>query len=173
MMEKKVFKASKGSMIKKEKVQAYGEFLWNFKEENGNVITPAQVIEAAKPKKSPIHDFFEWDNEVAGEKYREWQARYLLGRIEVVITVDGDEQDIKAFHNIVTVVPEDGSEGRERGYVTVADLRENPDYLDIVLEDAKKEIVFWEKRYSQYKRLRKFKELRPLFTTIKAMQINV
>jgi len=43
-------------------------------QENGNV-RPTTLIERAKPKDSPIHDAFEWDNKKAGHEFRLIQAR--------------------------------------------------------------------------------------------------
>ena len=162
-MEKRIFKAGKGSTFDDEKAQTYGEFLWKMREENGDVLTPIQIVDKAKPKASPIHECFEWNDEIAGDKYRLWQARYLIGRIEIIVVSDGEEDQIRAFHNISV---QDGEE-HERGYVTLKDIRENEDYLEIVLAGALDEIKSWQRRYSQYKRLKVFKPLKPLFKTIK------
>jgi len=162
-MEKRIFKAGKGSTFDDVKAQTYGEFLWKIREENGDVLTPIQIVEKAKPKASPIHEFFEWNDEIAGDKYRVWQARYLIGRIEIIVESDGEEDQIRAFHNISV---QDGEE-HERGYVTVQDIQSNQDYLEIVLENAVGEIKSWQKRYEQYKRLKVFKALKPIFKAIR------
>lgn len=40
-------------------------------------------MDAARPEASPLHDYFEWDDEAAGEKYRQLQAaRIMRWRIE-------------------------------------------------------------------------------------------
>ncbi len=162
-MEKKVFKAGKGSTFNNEKAQVYGEFLWKIREENGDVLTPTQIVGKAKPKNSPIHEYFEWDDSVAGDKWRLWQARYLIGRIEIIVESDGEEDQIRAFHNISV---QEGEE-HERGYVTLKDVRENENYLEIVLAGALDEIKSWQKRYSQYKRLKVFKPLKPIFKAVR------
>jgi hypothetical protein len=41
-------------------------------------LTPKIVVNAARKKDSPLHDRFEWNNAVAGEKYREVQAAELI-----------------------------------------------------------------------------------------------
>lgn len=163
-MEKRIFKAGKGSTFNDENAQTYGEFLWQIREENGDTLNPAMVLEKARPKVSPIHNFFEWDDGIAGDKYRLWQARYLIGRIEIIVQTEEGEEQTRAFYNI-SVETED--EGHERGYVTIKDIQENEDYLEIVLENALGEIKSWQKRYSQYKRLKTFKPLKPLFKAIK------
>lgn len=161
-MEKKTFKAGKGSSFDDVKAQTYGEFLWKLKEENGDVLTSAQIVEKAKPKNSPIHDYFEWDDTTAGEKWRLWQARNLIGRIEIIVVSDGKEDQIRAFHNISV---QEGEE-HERGYVTLRDVQKNENYFEIVLENALNEIKSWQKRYGQYKRLKVFKPLKPIFKAI-------
>ena len=132
-MEKRIFKAGKGSTFNDERAQIYGEYLWKIREENGDFLTPEMVVEKAKGKISPIHEFFEWDNSTAAEKYRIWQARYLLGRIEIIIKSDEGDDQVRAFLNISVKSADDGG---ERGYVTLTDVQENSDYLEIVLENA-------------------------------------
>ena len=162
-MEKRIFKAGKGSGFNNEKAQVYGEFLWKIREENGDVMTPHQIVDKAKPKSSPIHEYFEWDDGIASEKYRIFQARNLIARIEIIVQSDGEEDQIRAFHNISV---QDGEE-HERGYVTLKDVQSNQDYLEIVLAGALDEIKSWQKRYSQYKRLKVFKPRKPIFKAIK------
>ncbi|MFZ4581265.1 MAG: hypothetical protein ACOYM7_01330, partial [Paludibacter sp.] len=42
-------------------------------------ISPDNVLEEARNKNNPIHDNFEWDNKIAGDKFRKQQVRQLLG----------------------------------------------------------------------------------------------
>jgi hypothetical protein len=54
-------------------------------------LRPAEVVEEARPKTAALHPAFEWNNGVAGEKWREHQARKLIRSIEVVEDRDGEE----------------------------------------------------------------------------------
>ena len=56
-------------------------------------LKPVTVVEKAKPKRSPIHKAFEWDDGVAGEKYRVHQARNLIRAVRVVVD-DGPEETV-------------------------------------------------------------------------------
>jgi hypothetical protein len=47
-------------------------------DERDGSITPEAVVAAARPKNSPLHQLFDWDNEVAGDKWRNHQARILI-----------------------------------------------------------------------------------------------
>ena len=169
-MSKKRFVAGVGANFGDDKAQVYGEFLWKLKESNGETLSPEYVVQNATPKTSPIHDYFEWDDKVAGGKYRTWQARYLLGRIEIVIEEDGKGETTRAFHNISIKNQKDEN---ERGYVTLTDVKNNADYLQIVLENALDEIKSWQKRYSQYKRIAKFRIFNPLFKEIKNIEKRI
>ena len=42
------------------------------------VFTSKQVLELARPKNSPIHQYFDWDDSHAAELYRLEQARQLI-----------------------------------------------------------------------------------------------
>jgi hypothetical protein len=53
-------------------------------QEKGN-LTPDRVIHYARNEKAALHESFEWDDTVAGHKYRIQQANALI-RIHCVIT---------------------------------------------------------------------------------------
>jgi hypothetical protein len=45
---------------------------------HGGHLEAKDVLEAAKSKKSPLHQYFEWDDAKAGEAHRLYQARLLI-----------------------------------------------------------------------------------------------
>ena len=47
-------------------------------------LVPETVLEAARDNDNPLHLDFEWNNEIAGHKYRMNTARKMIGSIEVV-----------------------------------------------------------------------------------------
>ncbi len=67
-------------------------------------IRPAAVVERARPKKSPLHNAFEWDNKAAADQYRLDQARQL---IRAVVSIPQPERGesftpIRAFVSVTT-----------------------------------------------------------------------
>lgn len=62
-------------------------------------LTPGIVVEEATPETSPLHGHFEWDNGVAGHKYRLVQARQLIRSCKLTYreTPLGDPQRVRAF----------------------------------------------------------------------------
>jgi len=55
-------------------------------ERHGGKLTPSLVVEAAANPASPLHSEFTWDDSVAGQRYREVQARRLIRSVEVRVT---------------------------------------------------------------------------------------
>lgn len=47
-------------------------------------VGPEQLVERARAADSPVHHLFEWDDSVAGERYRLEQARLYIARVEYV-----------------------------------------------------------------------------------------
>ena len=54
------------------------------------MISPADLVADAKPKKSPLHALFEWRDSVAAALHREQQAADVL-RALVVVSVEMDD----------------------------------------------------------------------------------
>ena len=51
-------------------------------------LTAKSVVDESRPEDAPLHSAFEWNDSVAGERYREQQARSL---IRAVITIETPE----------------------------------------------------------------------------------
>jgi len=61
-------------------------------------VTPENVVEHAKNEETTLNKMFEWDNEIAGEKYRIQQARDILRNISVeYIKKDNTKTQIRAY----------------------------------------------------------------------------
>lgn len=64
-------------------------------------LTPAVIVEAATPGDHPLHNRFEWDDTVAGHKYRLQQAKQLIRVVrETYIDRAGNPEDVRFFHAI-------------------------------------------------------------------------
>lgn len=69
--------------------------LFGIYESNGGVLTPKAVVEASRPKGAPLHDRFEWDNRLAGEKYREVQAAQLIRSVHITRVTDTERGPVR------------------------------------------------------------------------------
>lgn len=137
---------AKGALYGKKEAAALGAVL----ESIGFSATPAQIVEAARPVKSPIHKLFEWNNTVAGEKYRLQQARWHTAHLEVVIVSGEGTEKTKAFHSVV--ISNDAGD-REKAYCSMENISENSDLREQVIAKALAELNAWKFRYGQYRRV--------------------
>ena len=83
-------------------------------------LTPERVIEVARPRTSPLHEFFEWDDSEAAKQWRLEQARRMIRGVEVVIMVDKRELSTVRYVRD-PLAPKD-----EQGYVSVPQLQNEP-----------------------------------------------
>lgn len=97
---------------------------------NNGSLTPDLVVKDAEDTSSPLHELFEWDDGVAGHKYRIEQARQVITSVRVVITTEH-----KAV-STVYYVRDPEAESTEQGYVSIDKLKSDSDLAreSIVME---------------------------------------
>src|SRR6267142_1830655 len=78
----------------------------------GRPPTPDDIIDAAADPQHALHGDFEWNDSLAGHRWRQMQARALLRSVEVVVIRKG-----RAVHSVEYV--RNPSLGRQQGYVNV------------------------------------------------------
>lgn len=112
-------------------------------------LTPAVVVDEARPKNHPLHSRFEWDNAVAGHRYRLIQAHELIQSVKVSYTDrKGAHVDVRAFH---AVKNESGYE-----YKPVDEVTSDPVLTEIVRRDMERE---WRQLKARYDRFKEFSEM--------------
>lgn len=72
---------------------AVGHEIAALRDRDGVIAAPA-VVERAQQHHSAMHSYFDWDNNVAGPKWREEQARYLLRQVVTVVADPVTEDEI-------------------------------------------------------------------------------
>lgn len=97
---------------------------------NNGSITPDLVVKDAEDSSSPLHELFEWDDSVAGHKYRLDQARQVITSVRVVLTTEH-----KAV-STVYYVRDPEADSTEQGYVSIDKLKSDSDLAreSIVME---------------------------------------
>ena len=149
-IEKTNWEAIHKGKLSEDKVRKYKEELEKLELKYNGVLTPQNVLREAQSKASPLHEFFDWENETAGEKWRIWQARFLIGSIKVKVNFDGTVKEYKRYLNVrISADREDAS----RGYVNSNVVLINPDYKEQIIKKAIKEVEYWKKQYSDYNEL--------------------
>lgn len=115
--------------------------------QNGGTVLPEQLILAAKPKSSPLHGCFTWNDTLAAQKYREVEARYILRNIVIIADNEDEEITTRALVNV-------SDEDDQSCYATIQTVLADDDMYQQLLRQAKKEMVAFTEKYSQLKELR-------------------
>lgn len=156
------FKRRKGFQIKTNP-QIVGEYCYELEQKKGGKLTPKELVEAARDVNSPLHNEFEWDDTKAAQKYREWQARYIISSIELTI-VNIPAEPTKMNLHITNDVSDEETENEETlaygvkfyhsldsdgtGYENVVSISEDEEKAKKLLENCKKDIGTFREKYN-------------------------
>ena len=122
----------------------------SIKEQKG--LTPENVVTSAKNKKSSLHNFFEWNDAIAGEQYRLQQARMFINEIKVIV----EDVEYSAFENVKIGFNGDS----ERRYMEVTEILSQKELKEQIISQALNHINYWKIKYANYK------ELKPIVAAI-------
>lgn len=111
--------------------------------EDRGELTPQTVVDEARPAKAPLHDRFEWDDEVAGEAYRRAQAAQLIRsvRIEFSTEAEGERKYVRAFSSVRQSDPE------QQGYRPTDEIAADPLAAKILLRECERAIAELKAKY--------------------------
>ena len=130
------------------KAQVVGEHFERLEKQQGH-ITPKIVLESARSETSAIHPCFEWNDDVAAEKYRETQAGLLIRNLTVKMIETGEKQTepVRAY---VSIKQSDSSE-----FISLQNVLKDDELTQQMLEQAKNELNAFVKKYSALQELSK------------------
>jgi hypothetical protein len=111
---------------------------------NGGVVSPEQIVAAAKDTTHALHPIFEWDDQKAAAGYRRIIATKMLSAIEVTYR-EMPKTPMRHFEVIKRKQP--GSEVSQTYYSTVAEVMADPDARDRLVADAVKSLIQFRRRY--------------------------
>jgi hypothetical protein len=106
-------------------------------------LKPTDVLEAARPKDSPIHDRFTWSNSAAAHQYRLIEAGQLIASVEMEIRLRGSSVSavrVKTYHYL----PADRRVGR--GYRHRDDIQKSRDHLADLRNELRSDLANLAKR---------------------------
>lgn len=112
--------------------------------EHGGILRPETVVEEARPKSSPLHKRFTWDNNKAAHEYRIWQARQLI-RV-VVEPIAGAKGRHEVFVSLT-------SDRKDSGYRVMTEVLSDAQMRRQMLEDALRELDIFQLKYSRLREL--------------------
>ncbi len=126
-------------------------------QDNGGLLQPETVVSEARRKSSVLHSRFEWDNSVAGEQYRIWQARQLI-RVAVEV-LEGTTEETEVF---VSLTPDRQRESG--GYRVIAEVLSDKQMRKVMLADALEDLKLFQAKYQR------LLELVPIFDAIRKIR---
>lgn len=122
--------------------QVAGEELQRIYSERG-VLEPATVVEESRNESAPLHGCFEWNDEVAAEKYREDQARFIIRTITVKSEPTNTiPTEVRAFVSV------------QREYKPIEVVVENEDLMSALLKTAAEELTAFKRKYNKIEQLK-------------------
>jgi hypothetical protein len=78
-------------------------------------LTAKELVNESRPKDAPLHNEFEWRDKVAGELWREQQARHIINS---VVVINECKEPQRVFFNI---------EVKEQEYYSVDTIMQSED----------------------------------------------
>jgi hypothetical protein len=79
--------------------QDAGDELTRIQAEHGS-LTPQSVVDESRPDDAPLHPAFEWDDSIAGERYRHIQASDLIKTVEVIQPAEDEAKPEPVYVNV-------------------------------------------------------------------------
>ena len=125
-----------------------GAELEKIEQEQGEV-TGQAVVDAARPKKSVLHGLFEWDDKIAGEKWRVEQAKHMIAAL-VIVPEEDRNYDKRAYVNIVK--RSDNKQAQAR-YINYENAMSDEEMRETVLQNAKEELAIFREKYKSLSEL--------------------
>lgn len=108
------------------------------------VLTCEAVLDAARPKNSPLHGYFTWEDSRAAERYRLIEAGRLIATVKI------EYAPKKAAQVVYTpaFIPTGTSSEGKRQYYPVEEVTKNDFLREKALADARREMENTRARYS-------------------------
>lgn len=107
-----------------------------------NNLTASSLVDVSRPEDAPLHDDFEWNDDVAAELYRQDQARSMIRSI-VVVSEDSPKQETTRAY--VIVQPE------THNYEPIQMVVKDEDKLQLLYKQAKRELDSFKTKYAGIK----------------------
>lgn len=105
----------------------------------GKEVSAEQVVEFARNPNSELHKSFTWDNDIAAEKWRVYEARQILCNL-VIKKVDKEKQKsepIRLFHNI-----------NKGHYKPISLIIQNEDEYQLLLRQCREALQSLKRKYA-------------------------
>lgn len=130
-----VYKWKEGSCIKLNP-QVAGE-VCDALDKQGR-LTAAELVDVSRDEAAPLHNAFEWRDEVAAEKYRKVQAGHIIRSITVELR--GSSEPVRAFFPVVV-------KGEGRRFANTEVILRDANSREQLLARALRELESFKRKY--------------------------
>lgn len=110
-------------------------------------ITKENVLEYAKDEKTTLNKMFEWDDSIAGEKYRLEQAKHIIGNIHVEYIQD-EKKEGKSQKTIIRAFVKTKNSKNEE-YKNIKSVISDAEQYALLLNQAYKELNSTKNKYAE------------------------
>lgn len=131
-----------GFKINKKFAQPAGEIMAQLEAEGK--LTAEELVNVSRPEEAPLHDYFEWDDAIAAEKYRERQGVYL---IQAVIEIDQKQTKSDNTVEVEIKKPFYSVEQGDKHYYHIDTIVQDEDKSQKLFEMCVRELKQIERRY--------------------------
>jgi hypothetical protein len=90
-------------------------------EQKYGMLTAQDVIREAANENNPLHNWFDWNDSEASEKWRMHQARMLIATVRVKVMFEGNLKSYKKYLNVT--IKDNGNSSR--GYLNTIKIINN------------------------------------------------
>lgn len=113
---------------------------------NDGFLKAETVVKVARSPKSPLHNYFEWDDSVAANEYRIEQARRMIQNVEIILPEQAEP--IRAFVSLSMDRVQDGG-----GYRPLQEVLAVSHLREVLLADARRDMERFVAKYSRLEEL--------------------
>lgn len=123
--------------------------LEQIRENNNGLLRPRSVVDFARDEGTELHSKFEWDDSLAGENYRIWQARKIITAMVTIIPRKNEPIEVQTYVSMINdrYAKGSGDEQFVGGYRSIIEVLKTPDLRRSLLQEAMDEHEIWEKKY--------------------------
>lgn len=114
-------------------------------------LTREVVLEYAKNKNSELNKCFEWNDSIAGEKYRLQQATWILASISIIVN-DEPKRTTRMYVNIK-------NDDNRKEYKNIVSVVENDDEYKQLLDKAERDFISYKEKYQDMVQLKDLKNI--------------
>ena len=108
-------------------------------------LTPEIVVDEARPEDSPLHSRFEWDDDIAAEKYRRVQAAHIIRSVHVQYEGSKGSTSIRGFIAVRNI-----DDDTSTVFKPVVEVLENPDSKRLVLNEMHRDWNTFRDKYQHF-----------------------